>query len=864
VIGSLLLRGSALGLALAASAGLARAAQEAPPPASVERAPERDQERGQERSGPPIVQGIVVEGEKRYTESQLAAVLGQTIGKPRDNLAIDRGLERLWISFHVRGSVQERDVPGGVELRLVVEEMPVDREPRFVGNESIDEKTLRRWAQLEERSELYLHQAGRVRQRLLENYRREGYHHAEVNVLTREDTPGALPDVIFEIREGRKVRVEAVRIRGNESMPDERFLYFFRDGLSKFADRQLYGPTLFNWLGSKFVEEELEADLLAMRNVYRDRGWLDAVVELERLEFGEDRSRVTIHLVIDEGPRYRVSSVSIKAVDWARPDAGDEELVPAQLIVPEQELLALCDLDAGDFYEAALRQADAAELRRFYAKRGHVSHPSLPRRLNWRFLGPELAVDPLESTVAVTYRIVQGRELHFREILFDGTTHTRDRVLRRELSVFEGQRADLTEVERSLSRIYATGYFSDQFNVARHRAPSFRFVPVEGEPGLVDLEFVVDEGRVINFQINGGVGSDDGAFAAVQLQMNNFDAVDVPDRWGDAIGEIYRKEAFHGAGQVFNVLLMPGTEISQFSLHFSEPDLFRTHLRPTSISVDLQKRNRIYRSHDEEREQVRVTLGRKFDFDIRGSVGVTFGNVELDDLDDDGVPPSLDFQHDRGETSLTGITLALSTRSLDDVMAPHDGYSLSLRNTFYTAALGGDYDITAAELDADFYKSVGELADGTKPVIHLGIGAGAMQPYDDTLGVPYSERYFLGGREKTRGFGFRGIGPVDPLSDYPLGGETMFYGTLEYLHPLYSITQPGTYKKIEALRMGLFCDVGVLDPESWHLDFDELRASVGFGFALTAPYPIGIDFGFPIRDFDGDDRQTFTFRLWTP
>lgn len=204
-------------------------------------------------------------------------------------------------SFHVRAEPKANTVAGGIDLVVYVHEMPVDREPRFIGNESIDEKTLREWALLEDKSELYLHQAGRVRQRILENYRREGYYFAEVNVLTR-DGGDVVPDVIFEIREGRRVRVKGIEIAGNASMPDTRFLYFFRNGLSSLSDCQLESPWLFNWTGSKFDPEVLDADLLAMRNVYRDRGWLDAVVELDRLEFNDDHSEVVVHVVVDEEP----------------------------------------------------------------------------------------------------------------------------------------------------------------------------------------------------------------------------------------------------------------------------------------------------------------------------------------------------------------------------------------------------------------------------------------------------------------------------------------------------------------------------------------------------------------------------------
>ena len=163
------------------------------------------------------VLSIYVVGAQRFSESQLISALGQRVDEPLDPAAINAGLKRLWTNFRVRGDVSLEEVDGGVVLFLEVEELPSDREPRFVGNDKVDDDDLRRWALLEEQQELPIHQAERVRQRLLEGYAREGFYFAEVNIVKRgaEQEAGAegrpvLPDVIFEIREGPKVRVKGV------------------------------------------------------------------------------------------------------------------------------------------------------------------------------------------------------------------------------------------------------------------------------------------------------------------------------------------------------------------------------------------------------------------------------------------------------------------------------------------------------------------------------------------------------------------------------------------------------------------------------------------------------------------------------
>src|SRR5205085_5989952 len=123
----------------------------------------------------------------------------------------------------------------------------------------MDLEDLKRWALLEDRGELYLYQAERVKQRLIEGYRREGFRWVEVDVVRRgEDTgvdpSGALPDVIFEIREGPIVHVQDVVIRGNDHMP-ETGMWWWKGGLKTLAKTEVDGPWLFDWNGDEYVEE---------------------------------------------------------------------------------------------------------------------------------------------------------------------------------------------------------------------------------------------------------------------------------------------------------------------------------------------------------------------------------------------------------------------------------------------------------------------------------------------------------------------------------------------------------------------------------------------------------------------------------
>ena len=95
----------------------------------------------------------------------------------------------------------------------------------------------------------------------------------------------------------------------------------------------------------------------------------------------------------------------------------------------------------------------------------------------------------------------------------------------------------------------------------------------------------------------------------------------------------------------------------------------------------------------------------------------------------------------------------------------------------------------------------------------------------------------------------------------PIGGETMVRGSLEYRFPLYSTPVPGTSRRREMFRGHVFCDAGILNPTAFDLDLDEVRATLGFGFGLANPFPLTVNFGWPLREGPGDQLQVFSFRI---
>lgn len=823
-----------------------------PPAPAPERAPKS-----------PNVLVIDVIGIERYSADEIRAVLGQTLGEPLDTERMRRGVETLWEAYRARAEVQVRTVPGGVELRVDVVEQAFDPAPRFIGHARVDLDEIFEWVGLEETSEVYLYQSARIRRQLLDGYRRKGFYFAEVDEVVRPPADGSAPDVIFEIREGPRVKIRAIAVDGNLSNPDRGAL-FWKRGLRVEAQVELRSPYIFGWFPKYLDDDVLQEDLIAMREVYRDRGYWDAVVEVERLEFSEDREWVTVHVAVDEGERYRITDLRIEAYERITDPAGQRRTTerPADLLLDEAELLALCEQRTGAYYTRYATDRDQRELRRRYGELGHIYHPSLSAEDRWEFLGVEPTFDVEKREVALVYRMAQGRQQFVREIRIDGNEHTRDRVVRRLITVFPGDVADLTEIDGSLRRLRSTRYFTNEFNPGDHRDPTYKFIATS-DPSWKDLEFMLQEGNVVSFEFGVQASADDGLQGFVDLQFRNFDGSRWPS-WSAPIDDVRNREAFHGAGQTLQVRATPGTEVTSYTLRFVEPDLFLRHIDRIGLGVGLRRTLRRYRSHDERRTGFDIDLFRQFTPDTRASLGFETTEIRVDDIDKSGEGslvnplsvPALLFDQ-AGTSRVTGISLGILLDKVDNPVSRPEGHSAGATLTLFDGAVGSDYDYAKLEANARLFGYF--VGKDRGPGYRLTARGGVQVPYGDTDDVPFTERFFLGGGTLLRGFEFRGVGPDE--GEYSVGGETFLAGSFEYVFPLLTQGRAGSPELFDVLRGGLFIDAGILDPEPFRADPNELRASAGVSFSFLVPIPITLSFGFPFLKEDSDRTQVFHFSI---
>lgn len=812
----------------------------------------------------PILVDVQFDGLTSYSKESVMRALGLVIGERMQPLDVRSAFEAF--GLFIKLGVFE-NVEGGVRLTLPVVELPSDIEPRFIGNDSYSLDKIVEWAGIGDRDFIYVHEADLVVARLNHAYRAQGFHFVEVRWVPGPSAPGEpVDDVIFQILEGPKVRCIGLELSGNDTLPDSGF-WIWKGGLRRVAEVKTTGRGLISWFGRPFVEEELQADMQAMRQAYRDRGFLDVRVQLDHFEFNDLRDRVKVFVIVDEGPLWRVGSITLESLGRPLASSLDEQAslqpVPTPLAFPEEELRELLHLRVGEAFETGRSNHDVRALTEHYGAAGYLAAYLFenPRTSGgFELLASKERLDVEKHEVHVTYRIVQGRKLRLRELSLEGNENTRDRILRREVLVLPGDVVDQEKLLHAQRRLTNTGYFSDVQDPT-HPMPSFLLRNVEGNPDLVDVHFTVEQGLVVNATLSGGATSDGGLLGIAMVTMENFDVSSTPSGFSSAFGEIFDKRAFHGAGQRFQMRISPGSEIDSWSASFFEPDALGTHIDPTGGGFNASGRDRRWRSHDESRNRFHVFISHLFAAaDTSVQIGPVTQTVKTRNLEPpvDRLPYTL--VESEGELSYLGLQFDLRVNKLDNRQYPREGSSTRWSSTLYGGFMGEDVDMLKTELNHDYYWLLGDSDQDVRSGMFAGLHMGVADSYGDTAFVPYSERFFLGGSSRLRGFRFRRVGP-NGGSDYSLGGETVISGSLEYRRTLFSTPMPGTTRRQEVFRGGPFLDFGVLGLDPWDMDLDDTRVSVGISLGLTSPIPLVFNFGWPLRDGEGDDLQVFSFRV---
>jgi outer membrane protein insertion porin family len=501
--------------------------------------------------------------------------------------------------------------------------------------------------------------------------------------------------------------------------------------------------------------------------------------------------------------------------------------------------------ETGEYFNRAELLEDLQSIRTLYRDHGYANVEA----------NPQTQLDPETHEVDVTVPVERGPLVHFERIEIRGNSKTRDKVIRREMEVAEGDLFSETKLERSKRRITALGYF-ERVDVSTEAGSS---------PDKMTVYIEVSEKPTGTFQVGAGFSSIENFIATAQVQQANL----------------------FGNGQSLSLQAQVSSLRQLVSVRLFEPyfldSLFNT-------SVDLYDQLRVYNDFSQSSRGGGLTFGYPLiEPELNASLTYT---AELDRVSTQTTStllgtssavsvftrlPLANLFND-GFTSSLRPALTLDTR--DNRLFPTSGVYLYASTELATGLLGSENKFLKHRFIGRFYYPI-----GAGFVLKLNTEAGHVTS-PSSEGVPIFARFFLGGILDVRGFRFRTVGPrvgltqsTDPNSS-PITNGANIGGNLEYFQNLEL-----EFPIVESVgvRGVLFTDAG----NAWNLENNyckaggqsipyavtspcfngisslaNLRTSYGFGIRWFSPLgPLRFEWGFPIKPLPYEESNVFEFTI---
>ena len=641
-------------------------------------------------------------------------------------------------------------------------------------------------------------------------YQKSGYPRTFVKYfLDNPDENAGRSGVRFEITESPKIKIVEVDFTGAKA-------YSLRKLRKVVKTRKHW---MFSWITGSgvFKQEQFEDDQEKLADFYRSEGYVDFELLKTNISNPTPRSMV-IDFQISEGNRYKVGSVTFKGNTLFK----SEEIVAGLKRQHEQMRLKTkigehgLEADVGMTFKPQELGRDIQAVEDFYGSRGYIDVRQ----------GNTLRVTQIPNvqtgTMDLEYQVDAGEKSYIEKVEIKGNAKTKDKVLRRELTVSPGEVFDMVQVRLSKERLEGLGFFEK--------------VDTKSDPTVVpsrkNLVIGVEEKSTGQFTFGAGFSTVESISGFAEISQSDFD--------------LFKPPYFTGAGQKFRLRVQLGTLLQDYRISFVEPWFLDKKLR---FSLDLYHSVYDYQSlnnlYNESQTGAKVGLSRALGSDfLIGSLSYTIESIGIIDLATN-VPEAIVRDAGHSMVNRFGTSIAYDTRN--NYTLPTKGQRSELLGEI---AVGDFNDFKLEAKTAWYFKGFGE-----GHVLEMVLKAGVAERLSGR-DVPFYDRYYLGGQYSLRGFDYRGVGPREATTDSssfePIGGDTYWLGSLEYSIPI-----------IQRLRFALFYDIGNVSAKPFSFSSSPIFDSTGtqvlgntgtysdnWGLGLRLDLPIGplrLDYGIPLK-----------------
>ncbi len=751
----------ALGLPLAAQ--ITPGAPVAPPEPEPQVTPAPNPQQNQPPSDMPTIAQIRFEGNRRIRTETLQARIFSRVGDPYNQDALRRDFQALWNTQYfedIRLEVQDSpDKPNGKIVTFYVVERPIIRRIEYHGIKSITESDILdrfkdRKVGLSVEGQFDPTKIKKAEVAIKDLEAEHGHQFAVVKPTYEKIPATNAVKLVFTVDEGPKVKVGMITFQGNHAFSSRRIIRSMK--LSRPISIPLWFfdvPIMHKTFDRQKINEDLEAGI---RDLYQSAGYFKVVVKDPILNtvdvnrpglgpfpiIGHEHGKATnITIPIEEGEQYRMGKLVIRSAD---PEKG--------LSLKREYLEAIFPLHQGDIFDISKIRKAIENYNKLYGVYGYIDFTAVPL--------PDVHDDT--KIIDLTLDFDEQKQYFVRRIDFSGNTTTRDKVIRRELMLSEGDIFNNHAWELSLLRLNQLDYFEKI-------KPENAEIKRNTKNSTVDILLKLKEKGKQSISLTGGVSGIAGSFIGLSYQTNNFLGLGETLTLSGQVGDI-QKSALFGFTEPYLLdrPIATGFTVSYSSFNFNQS-------RQESILFGQQ----IQINPNVEQDYTQNTVGgtffasyplRKFSF---ARLGMTYGYSHTDitaySTASTDLFEVLQFQSLGGPSALTGIDSSyimpsFTYNTVNNPMNPSTGKSL-----FYSVKLegvGGNVKAVTNVLEAKYFRPTYHKRN----VLAFHFVGSFVSGYGGLVTPPF-ERLFLGGEQDLRGFDIR---TVTPIAFIPIATTTSF------------------------------------------------------------------------------------------
>ena len=751
-----------------------------------------------------MVKTVDVTGMKKLEKD---AILNRIVSKPGEAYSDEKlrdDVRALFKSGYFVDVEVDRQISGSdVTLTYRVTEKPSIVEIVYEGNSEVKSEDLAETSGVKAYEILNMSKLKEATDKIQKLYEDKGFFLAKIDPVVEDVKKDETVRIVFKIKENDKVKVKKITILGAK----------------KLSENTLKGNMItkeggyFSFISGSgsYKQEAFDRDTQALRYVYYNQGYIQAKVDRPQVYVTPDKKSIYITMRVEEGEQYTVGEIDF---------GGD-------VLFAKDELFETIKLTPGKIFAYDVLYKDLSDLQAKYGDLGYAFANVIPRT---RINDKDLKVDLL-------FEFDKGNKVYLGNINVVGNTKTRDKVVRRELKIREGELYNETRRRQSLENVQRLGFFEEV---------NFKTTTSPDKPDILNMDIMVKERNTGQIQLGAGYGTATGFTLQGSVNQTNF----------------------LGKGQNLGASLNISDTGSYYNFTFTEP-YFKDSL--WSLGGELYRSSDTGRnSYDEYRTGAAASMGHPLGEWWRGILRYKLDKTELKPKEVNGVsvtdPVLFPLETANGYTSSLTTTLQYDTRN--DRFMTSKGILTSF--SYEYAGLGGDLKYQKGTAIFRYFKNI-----FWDVIWRNSLTYGKIESLDTAKEPPFNQLYLLGGPYSLRGYRPYTVGkqvysqkkyddlialgvPADQAAEQAMvffGGQQQLMYQTELQFPLVN----------EAKIMGVvFYDIGEAEDQ---LSDRKFYADVGFGIRWFSPIgPLRFEWGFPLnRDpVYHKDTMIFDFSIGTP